>query len=198
MKSITYWHPLIYSLLIKLSFKTSYQKRYEVISNLINTNSSVVDICCGDCKVFDYLKDKKIDYLGLDFNSYFVKNAKKRRINAREFNIHKDEIPKSEYILIQASLYQFIPKHDKILQKLFDAATKYLVISEPIVNYGNSKSKIISCISKILNNPGDGVKPYRFTLDTLKRALEPFKKNIVKEFLISNNMEYLVLIKKDS
>lgn len=197
MRSIIYWHPAIYSFFIRLSFKDAYAKRYEAIKDLIENNSSVADICCGDCKIFDYLRDKKVDYLGLDFNPYFIKAVNKRGIKARVFNIQEDEIPKSDYILIQGSLYQFFPKHNQVLQKLFDAATKYLIVSEAIKNYADSKSKIISFIAKMLNNPGDGIKPYRFNINTLKETLEPFRKNIVKEFLASNGMEYIVVMKKD-
>ena len=198
MKSINYWHPSIYSFFIRLSYKHSFTERYEAIRDLIEESSTVIDVCCGDCKVHDFLKDKKIDYTGLDFNQNFVNAANKKGIKTIFFNIYENEIPKADYILFQASLYQFIPRHEQILKKLFDAAIKYVIISEPVKNYADSKSKIISFIAKMLNDPGDGIKPYRFTIDTLKEALRPFKDNIVKERLISNNIEYIAVIKKSS
>ena len=50
---------------------------------------------------------------------------------------------------------------------------------------------------KLLNNPGDSLKEHRFTLKTLKEALQPFKENIAKEFLIKGEIEYLVEIRKN-
>ena len=95
---------------------------------------------------------------------------------------------------MQASLYQFIPNEKKILEKLLNATKKYLIISEPVINYSQSRSKLISKIARLLNNPGDGIKEKRFNLESFKKTLTPFKKNIIKEFL--SGIEYVVLLKK--
>ena len=196
MKSIVYWHPFIYSLFIRFSYKNSYRKRYQSIQSLIDANSSLVDVCCGDCKIYEFLKDKNISYKGLDFNSTFVKEANKKGIRVQQCNVHKDEIPSADYVLMQASLYQFIPHQGEVLQKLFNAAKKYLIIAEPVKNHADSKWKIVSFIAKQLNNPGDGIKTARFNINTLKEALKPFKENSVKEILVGDT-EYIVLIKKE-
>jgi len=177
-------------------FKKYYNDRYQAINNVIDNNSSVVDVCCGDSMLYTFLKCKNIDYLGLDFNTTFIKFSKKRGINVRKFDIYKDEIPVNDYVVIQGSLYQFIPNQHQILKKLYEAADKYLIISEPIRNYAQSKNKLVSCISKLINNPGDGTKVHRFTLQTFKEALHPFQENIVSEFAINGDIEYMVVIKK--
>lgn len=197
MKSITYWHPSIYSFLIKLSYGRNYSKRYETIRNLIEEGSSVVDVCCGDCKMYEFLKEKKVKYTGLDSNSHFINIAQKKGINARVFNMHEDKIPEADYVLLLGSLYQFIPGHDRVLQKLFHAARKYLIISETVKNYADSKSKVVSFISVMLNNPGDGFKRDRFNIDTFREAIKPFRENIEKEFLTSGDLEYVVVVNKD-
>lgn len=196
MKSINYWHPFIYSFFIRMSYRKNYAERYKAIRDLIEDDSSLIDVCCGDCRVYTFLKDKKVDYLGLDYNSFFIKWAHKRGIKARVFDIYKDELPTSDYILFQGSLYQFIPEHNNILQKLVNAMSKYLIISEPVENKAHSKSKIISFVAQMLNNPGDGNKRFRFTVNTLKEALIPFQKNIIKEFSVANNIDYIVVMKK--
>lgn len=198
MRSITYWHPCVYSLFMRLQYKLHYAERYKVIRDLIDDNSCVVDVCCGDCKMYDFLRDKEVEYTGLDFNQFFIKYARKKGIKAKIFNVYKDVVPGADYIILQASLYQFFPWHGQILNKLFGAARKYLIISEPVKTFGGSDSKFISFIGKVLNNPGNGIKTYRFSIDTLKNTLRPFERNITKELLISNNREYVVLIKKDS
>jgi trans-aconitate methyltransferase len=178
MKSITYWHPKIYSLLMRISYGKGYIGRYTAIRDLIPNSSSVIDVCCGDCKIYSYLLNKDINYTGVDFNPYFVKEARRKGINARLFDINKEEIPRADYILMQASLYQFFPYQHEILEKLFKAASKSLILSEPIKNKTHSTSKIISFLGVALNNPGDGIKGFRFNLLSLKEVLAPFQKNI--------------------
>ena len=65
MKSITYWHPFLYQVLMKLLFRESYNARYLEIANLIENNSSVIDICCGDAKLYEFLKKKMLNIPGL-------------------------------------------------------------------------------------------------------------------------------------
>ena len=131
---------------MRLRFKKYFNQRYQAIDELIPNGSSVVDVCCGDSYLFNYLNKKNIDYLGLDFNSIFINNSIKRGINARLFNIYEDSIPRADYIVIQASLYQFIPNHPRLLDKLYKSADKYLIITETINSYGSSKNKFISFI----------------------------------------------------
>ena len=178
-------------------FREHYTQRYKAISNLIESNSSVLDVCCGDSKLYSFLERKQIDYLGLDFNPTFIKVSKRRGIQARMFDLYDDDLPKADFVVIQASLYQFIPDHNIILQKLFNAAKRYLIIAEPIKNYAQSKWKVVSLLGKLLNNPaGDGMKMHRFNLITLKEAMRPFEKNIVEEFMMLGNIEYVFVVKK--
>ncbi len=197
MRSLIYWHPAIYAFFIRLSYRNGYAKRYEAVKGLIEEGGSVVDVCCGDCEIADFLKDKKVDYTGLDFNSHFVRAAKRRGIKSKIFNIYEDEVPKADYVLIQGSLYQFIPRHAEILNKLYDAAGKFLIISEPIRSNAESKSRLVSFLAYFLNNPGDGTKRRRFDIGSLKEALVPFKDRIVKEFLADNGVDYIAVIKKN-
>lgn len=196
MKSITYLHPLIYSSLMKWSYKGNYKKRYEVLADLIEPGTSLVDVCCGDCQIYDFIKDKNIDYLGLDFNPTFVRLANKKGIQSRQFNVYKDEMPQADTILMQASLYQFIPQHHFVLNKCLNAAKKSLIVSEAIQNHASSKSKVIRFLAQKLNNPGDGPKRDRFDAMTFQQALLPFRKNIIREFLAPGHIEYVVLLKK--
>lgn len=196
MKSIVYWHPFIYSLFIKFSFKRNYTDRYRAIADIIPKNSSIIDVCCGDCRLYNFLKSRYVDYLGLDFNKNFIMEAKKKGIKGTLFNIYIDEIPRTDYVIMQGSLYQFIPNHAWVLNKLYDAAGKCLIISEPVKNYASSRSRFVSLIAKMLNNPGDGIKVNRFNISTLKEAMRPYERNIVKEFYITSGIEYVVVVKK--
>lgn len=195
MRSILYWHPLLYAFFIKLSYKRFYHERYAAVGDLIAEGSSVVDICCGDCKIWNFLRGKSVRYLGLDFNPYFVKAAREKGIDARIFDIYKDEVPPADYLLMLGSLYQFIPQHQQVIEKLLRSKCKYLIISEAVRNYAHSRSKIVAALARMLNNPGDGVKKYRFTPDTFKEALRPWRNNIIQEFPAADNRDYVVVMR---
>ena len=197
MRSILYWNSYIYSFLVRLQFNKYYTDRYIAVKNIIEDNSSVIDVCCGDSKLYSFLKCKNVKYLGLDFNTKFIKYSKKNNINVKNFNIIEEVIPKADYVVMQASLYQFIPDHNQVINKLFNAALKCLIITEPVKSFAQSKNRVISMAGKLLNNPGDSLKEHRFTLKTLKEAMSPFSDNIVKEFLIKGGIEYLVEIRKN-
>lgn len=197
MRSVLYWNPYIYSFLVRLLFRRDYAGRYEAISSLIESNSSVLDVCCGDSKLYFYLKSKNVDYLGLDMNPTFGKVSKRKGIKAKVFDLYKDDPPKTDVIVIHASLYQFIPNHSAILQKLYNAAKKYLIVAEPVRSYTQSKWKVVSLLGRVLNNPGDGMKIQRFTIETFKEAMEPFRDKVVLEFMIRGNIEYVFVVKKD-
>ena len=196
MKSLTYWHPLIYTFLIRLSYGRGYNQRYQAIADLVEARSSLVDVCCGDSRIYSFLREKDIDYTGLDFNQCFVDKATKKGIRARLFDIRKDPVPQGDYILMQASLYQFYPNQHEIIRKLLDASSKALILSEPMKNKAHSQSKAISLLGVLFSNPGDGIKEFKFNPETLKETLRPFARNIKKEFLTANDIEYVVMLAK--
>lgn len=43
----------------------------------VDTNSKVLDLACGNGRLYDLLKEKKVDYLGIDNNAKLLEKAKK-------------------------------------------------------------------------------------------------------------------------
>jgi hypothetical protein len=110
MSSILYWHPFIYRIFLRFIYGKSYSRRYLVLAHEIG-DKHVLDLCCGDCKLADYVPN----YTGIDLNDNFVKHAKMRGINVIKLDVVKDDIPYSECIVMLSGLCQFRPFHDKIL-----------------------------------------------------------------------------------
>lgn len=195
MRSLIYWRPWLYSLFIRFSYGRHSRARYEAIASLVDRGSSLVDVCCGDCRVFQFLKGKDVDYLGLDFNPAFIRAAHKKGIKAHLCDIREDPVPSTDYVLIQGSLYQFIDEKDAILEKLLKAAKKHLIISEPVKNKANSTFAPASWLARKLSNPGDGDKPFKFDAQTFRSALHPVRARIVKEFTAANGIDSIVMLK---
>lgn len=176
MKSPIYWHPSIYNLLMKFLYGKYFEARYRAIAELIPDNASVTEVCAGDGYLFrKYLSKKNIKYIGLDINSAFVKYAQQNNIPFIKHDLFTDEVPSSDYVIIQGSLCQFIPKHEFVVKKLLAAAKNVLLIAEPIRNLSSSDNQLISFIAKYSANPGGNHAVHRFNKDTLIDFFQQFK-----------------------
>ncbi len=167
MKSIIYWHPWLYRLAMRAIYGREYKERYRIIAREAG-NMEVLDLCCGDCKLSEYV----VGYKGIDLNDNFVRSARMRGINAIKMDIMKEGISKAECIVMQDSLYQFIPNHEKIIKKILKSSKK-AIISEAGISLGQSRNPIISIIAKKLTNTSKH-HPQRFTKKQLYSIYKKF------------------------
>jgi hypothetical protein len=175
MRSPIYWHPYVYHFVIRILYGKNFSNRYRALAEFIPDNSRVVELCMGDAYLYTkYLRKKNVHYLGLDINPIFVRLAIKKNIPAKVHNILNDEIPPAEIILMQGSLYQFIPEERKVISKMLCSATKKVLISEPVHNRAHSKNPIIRILSRYGVNPGTGNKTERFDKELLLRCFSSF------------------------
>ena len=196
MISPVYWHPVIYQLCLRITFGRQFEERYQEVANFIPMGSYVVDICCGDCTMYRFLRKKKVQYLGLDINPLFVRGLKKKRIPIRLFDVCRDEIPSAEYIIMMGSLYQFIPQHKEIMDKMLKAATKKVIITERIQGaFSSSTNPLISYIARRLANPGTGHTIYRFNEENLIRFLKSYRTRLERYYKICKNTQIVAVLK---
>ncbi|HPA46305.1 MAG TPA: methionine biosynthesis protein MetW [bacterium] len=196
MKSPTYWHPVLYQLAMRIVYGRWFEERFRAVADAIPDGTSVVDVCCGDGYLYRrFLSTRNIDYLGLDINAMFIRWLTRRGVNARVCDVRCDPIPEADIILMQASLYQFIPDHEIVLRKLVDAARKYVIVTEPVRNLSTSQNPFLSWLGRRLTDPGTGETPHRFNEETLRQVLNPYT---VKTFEPSaGGREVLVRIMKE-
>ncbi len=175
MKSPIYWSPRLYTLAMKQLYGKQYEERFSVIAELIPDHSSVTEVCMGASELFlNHLSEKDISYTGLDLNSAFVKHAVKKGINARRHDLRMDPVPPADFVIIQDSLYQFIPHEKNILRKLLEASGKMLIVCEPVVNRAQSANPLISFIAKRAADPGTGRMSKRFNEGSLMNCFKSF------------------------
>lgn len=166
MTGLIYWHPWFYRTLLRILYGSQFRKRYLNISMYIKPGWSVLDICCGDCYLYKFLRDRN-HYLGIDSNKRFTTWAKRSGIQTMNFDIRYCDWPMADCVVIQGSLYQFIPNQKEILKKGLNAARKRLIVSEPVHNL-SQYSLWLSRLSRLMVNPG--LKFWsneRFTSDSL-------------------------------
>jgi hypothetical protein len=156
-----------------------YLQRYKSIAEKIPNGTTVTDVCSGDSFLYQQFLRGKNKYTGVDINPLIPDNSHGAKII--KMDVVNNPIPKAEYVVIQGSLYQFIPNQKQIVDKMLQSATKKVIIAEPIINLANSNYKFLSSLSKYSVNPGTGPTPNRFTKKSLHLFFIKNYKNIIEK-----------------
>jgi hypothetical protein len=151
----------------------------------------------GDLYFYEnFLKKKNIQYSCADVNPIFVKAARSKNVDARVIDILKDEIPKSDYILIQGAIYHAIPNELDLVRKLLNSANKQLIISESVKNVSNSDNKMMSFIGAAMSKAQTGQSRIKFSRESLKETFSVFEKNIVEWIEPPDSLEVIIVMQK--
>lgn len=184
---------------MRFIYGKNYQARFQSLAEEIPDNINVLDVCCGDYGLYTRQLKGRVKYVGIDINESFINKAKKELITILPLNIVTDDLPFSDYVIMQASLYQFMPNHKLIIDKLINSANKKVIISEPVRNLSNSRSKIISFIARYSANPGTGHKIDRFNEESFRDIFfRNFKERIEKFKFIPGNRELMVILNAET
>lgn len=171
MKSpLIYSSRLLYRLLMRGLYRHGgYAARYELVGRLVPAGARVVEVCCGDCYLYErHLRAKGARYVGLDISESFVRAAQRRGIDVRMFDLWQEELPRAQVVIMQASLYQFIQRAREILTRLLDAADERLIVAEPVRTLSASHNRLLSGVSRWLTQPANA--PAGYTGDRFNEA----------------------------
>jgi SAM-dependent methyltransferase len=175
-----------------------YPARYRAVADVIPAGSSVLDICCGPGVLYDrYLRRKSVQYTGLDINEKFVNGLMRRGVRAMLRDLREDApLPRADCVVMQASLYHFLPDPLPVLGRMMEAARRQVVIAEPIRNLSSSRLPLLGALARLLTDPGVGSQPLRFTEMTLDAVMGSLCTRPPRSFLICGGREKLYIIKK--
>ena len=177
-----------------------YRARYRVIADLIPPFASVLELCCGPAILYDkYLREKAVEYRGIDINDRFIRDLARRGIRGDLWDLRDMQaFPGADYIIMQASLYHFLPNASVMIDRMLDAARKQVIIAEPIVNLASAKMPIIAYVARTLTNPGVGSHESRFVEKTLDELAERYGKLLRRSFLAPGGREKIYIFEKNS
>jgi len=119
------------------------KKEFQIISDLIENNTRVLDVGCGDGTLMKYLKDKKnVDTRGLEISKKKVQICVSKGLAVIEGNAEKDlkQFPKSSfnYAVLSQTLQAFYDP-EKVIDDLLNVADKAIVT---IPNFGFWKVRL--------------------------------------------------------
>ncbi len=196
--SLIYQNALIYEGLMRALYGSGYHRRFQALAELIPDGGSVLDVCCGPATLFHrYLKQKGANYTGLDINPAFIRRLSARGGIGQVWNLEEDRpLPRREYVIMQSSLYHFLPDAAPIVERMLAAAEKQVLIAEPIRNVADSQSPLLAFLARKLTNPGTGDQPHRFNEARLEALLQPYRQQgrVVESRLIAGGREKLYIL----
>jgi trans-aconitate methyltransferase len=195
--SLIYRSALGYELVMRALYGRRYQDRLRSIAEQVPEGSSVLELCCGPGTLYTRcLQSRTSSYIGLDLNDRFVRALRRRGVDARRTDLaHSEEaLPEADVVLIQASLYHFLPDAERIVERMLAAARDLVVISEPVRNLASSTNPLIRRLGRRAADPGVGAAERRFTEATLDELFEPYRERVRTEALIPGGREKLYVL----
>ena len=111
---------------------------------------------------------KAVDYTGLDLNARFVARVERRGGRGCVWDLHDDRpLPEADIVVMQASLYQFLPDPAPVVRRMLAAARERVIIAEPVRNLVDSRVPLARRAGRRQTDPGSATRPRRFDEPTL-------------------------------
>jgi SAM-dependent methyltransferase len=195
-ESVIYRNALVYELVMLGLYGRHYGARYRAVADLIPGGSSVLDLCCGPGVLFDrYLRARSVDYTGLDINPRFV-----ARVNSRGGRGVLDDLtagrplPERDTVVMQASLYQFLPDPTPVVHRMLRAARERVIIAEPVRNVATGRNPWLAELARRLTDAGSGPRPSRYTEASFDAFIASLGVPVTRSFLVPGGREKVVVL----
>ena len=119
------------------------KQEFKIIANLIEKNTRVLDVGCGDGTLMKFLSEKKnIDVRGLELNEENVESCIAKGLSVIEGNAEKDlkQFPEKsfDYVVLSQTLQAFL-NPDVVINELLRVGKKAIVT---IPNFGYWKVRL--------------------------------------------------------
>ena len=134
--SLIYRNVWMYRLLMNVLYTSGYRQRFERVTKVIATYkpNSILELCFGDIYIAEYCKSNNISWIGIDSNTNFVNQAKRKGFDGRCIDLLSlSELPKADTCIMIGSLYHFHKDIHLLLSRMLETSNT-LIISEPIKN----------------------------------------------------------------
>ena len=119
------------------------KQEFKIISDLIDENSHVLDVGCGDGILMEYLvKEKKVNIRGIEISKTKVQNCIAKGLNIIEGNAEEDlkQFPDKsfDYVVLSQTLQAFL-NPEKVINELLRIGKQAIVT---IPNFGYWKIRL--------------------------------------------------------
>lgn len=185
-ESLVYRSAAAYRGVMRLLYGRHARARLDAVAALIPSGCSVLELCCGPGTLYrDHLHDQRVDFLGLDLNPRFVEATRHAGCRAEVCDVSEDvALPQADIVVMQASLYHFLPDPHPVVGRMLAAASRRVILSEPIRNLTNSGLAPLAAFARRRADPGDGAGTQRFDEASLDAFMGRYRDRIECAFVI--------------
>ena len=195
--SLIYRSSVGYELLMLALYGRHYPDRMRAVAAEVPDGASVLELCCGPGTLYRrYLRGRVSGYVGIDVNRRFVEQLSRRGVAANRLDLAGGEepLPAADVVILQASLYHFLPAPERILDRMLVAADDRVIVSEPVRNLASSDFPVVGRIGRLAADPGVGGHAQRFTEETLGDLMGRYRERVLRSFLIPGGRELVYVL----
>jgi SAM-dependent methyltransferase len=195
-KSLIYRSPRIYDAVMHVLYGRHARARVAAVAELVHPHASVVELCCGTARLYrDHLRDWHADYLGLDLNPRFVEAARHAGACAEVRDVGDGApLPPADVIVIQASLYHFLPEPERIVDRMLAAARSRVIVSEPVRNLSMIGVGLVAALARRSADPGGGGGDRRFDEALLNAFMLRYDAAVERELAIPGGRDKIFVL----
>ena len=110
---------------MRVLYGRHYVDRMRAVAEQVPDGASVLELCCGPGTLYlRHLRPRVGAYVGIDVNPGFVERLRRQGVDARRLDLAHDEepLPGADAVILQASLYHFLPHAERIVDRMLDAS----------------------------------------------------------------------------
>ena len=182
---------------MRVLYGRHYHDRMRTVAEQVPDGASVLELCCGPGTMYlRHLRGRTGGYVGIDVNAGYVERLRRRGIDARRLDLASGEepLPGADVVILQASLYHFLPRPERIIDRMLAAARDRVIVSEPVRNLASSELPVITRLGRRAADPGVGGHAQRFTEATLQALMAGYRERILRSFPIPGGREWVYVL----
>jgi SAM-dependent methyltransferase len=195
--SLVYRSAVGYELLMRALYGRHYAERMRAVAAQVPDGASVLELCCGPGTLYlRHLRGRTNGYVGVDVNPGFVERLRRRGVDARQLDLAADDatLPSADVVILQASLYHFLPRAERIIDRMLATASDRIIVSEPVRNLASSDVALLARLGRRAADPGVGGHAQRFTEATLESLMERYRARTLTAFPIPGGREMVYVL----
>jgi SAM-dependent methyltransferase len=197
--SLIYRSAAGYELLMRALYGRHYAARLRAVADQVPDGASVLECCCGPGTLYlRHLRGRVSGYVGIDVNEGFVARLRRRGVDARRLDLATAPLPSADVVILQASLYHFLPDAGRMIDRMLAAARERVIISEPVRNLASSSLPLVGRLGRRAADPGVGGHAQRFNEESLEALMARYHERTLRSFPIPGGREAVYVLAASS
>ena len=196
-ESLIYRSAWGYGLAMRMLYGRYYAARDTALAAHVPDGASVLELCCGPARLYlRELRGRTDAYVGLDASPAFVDRLRRRGVDARRADVATADLPTADVVVMQASLYQFLPeaRAAAIVARMRAAARDRVVVSEPVRNLACSRFAVVARLGARGASTAAGAQSRRFDAASLRALMDRFGSAVLHTEPLPGGREHVYVL----